>query len=108
VKPLQPIDESIVTISFEVETLKFPAKVGIKSGYKVRFLFEVFVSLSFAFELKNCYRLFFSTSTAAEVEDPGFPPKTAKSMERFSSHSIPKRKNLSFQWMMEALLFCIL
>jgi hypothetical protein len=29
-------------------------------------------------------------------------------MERFSSHSIPKRKNLSFQWMMEALLFCIL
>ena len=105
VKPLQPIDESSVTISFEAETLKFPAKVGIKSGYKVRFLFEVLVSLSFAFELKNCYRLFFSTSTAAEAEDPGFPPHTAKSMERFSLHSIPKRKNSNLKWMME-LIFC--
>ena len=104
-KPLQPIEQSDVTIGFEVETLKFPAKVGIKSGYKVRFLFEVLVSLSFAFELKNCYRLFFSTSTAAEVEDPGFPPHTAKSMARFSSHSIPKRKNSNLKWMME-LIFC--
>ncbi len=63
-KPLQPIDESVVKIGFEVETLKFPAKVGIKSGYKVRFLWILFLNLccipthecvqTFLFDLDGC------------------------------------------------------
>ena len=63
-KLLQPIEESVVTISFEVETLKFPAKVGIKSGYKVRFFWILFFTLccirthewvqTFLFDLDGC------------------------------------------------------
>ena len=74
---LQVGDDSDVFISFEVETLNFPAKVGIKSGYQVRISFEGGFSLPFAFELVMCHRHFFSTWTAANLETDKSPKPIA-------------------------------
>lgn len=74
---LQEGDDSDVFISLEVETLNFPAKVGIKSGYKVWFSFEGFFPLLFAFELVMCHRHIFSTWMAANLETEKSPKPIA-------------------------------
>ena len=74
---LQEGDDSDVFISFEVETLNFPAKVGIKSGYQVRFTFEGFFPLLFSFELAVCHRHIFSTWMAANPETVESPKPIA-------------------------------
>ncbi len=77
VESLQEGDDSDVFISFEVETLNFPAKVGIKSGYQVRFTFEGFFPLLFSFELAVCHRHIFSTWMAANPETVESPKPIA-------------------------------
>ena len=74
---LQEGDDSDVFISLEVETLNFPAKVGIKSGYQVSFSFEGFSPLRFAFELVMCHRHIFSTWMAANLETEKSPKRIA-------------------------------